>query len=162
MPSSNSHTTPNSPSTLQPILHSYHCLCSTYLLTTPYDVSTLPQRRHPSLNLARILPFPSLPSSTDAIEDASDELEDQGTVLPSLLSPNLKAARRPLVVQLDDGWEKRRVWRCGRCGLCVGYEVIGERERAEGLGARREEGLRVDKVLFLLDGALVEMGKWEG
>lgn len=34
----------------------------------------------------------------------------------------------------------------------VGYEVVREEEVGEG---------RLDKVLFLLDGGLVETGRWE-
>ncbi|KAI4173147.1 MAG: hypothetical protein LQ343_003074 [Gyalolechia ehrenbergii] len=145
-------------------LHTYHCLCSTHLLTTPYDISTLPQRRSPSFNLARILPLPSTnpppPLPTDHTDDdgrghgdkGSGGVGDRNTVLPSLLSSNLKAVRKPIVVQREDGWEKRRMWRCGRCGVGVGYEVVREEEVGEG---------RLDKVLFLLDGGLVETGRWE-
>ncbi|KAL9025612.1 MAG: hypothetical protein Q9196_005594 [Gyalolechia fulgens] len=158
MPSSRSPTPP-SPQQLR--LYTYYCLCSTHLLTTPYDIATLPQRRHPSVDLARILPLPSIylpppppprPPTDHNNNEGEGEAGSQGTVLPSLLSPNLKPVRKPLVVQREDGWEKRKMWRCGRCGLGVGYEVVSDPKPGEGQG---------NKVLFLLDGGLVEKARWE-
>lgn len=61
------------------------------------------------------------------------------------------------MVQREDGFERRRVWRCGRCGVVIGYEV--EREKG---------GKEVRRVVFLLEGGLVETeqmaeaGGWEG
>lgn len=49
----------------------------------------------------------------------------------------------------EDGFEKRRMYRCGRCGVGVGYEVLREDGRGE------EEG----RVLFLMEGGLVETGE---
>lgn len=49
------------------------------------------------------------------------------------------------------------MWRCGRCGLGVGYEV--EEEGGGGLGGEgKGERLR---VMFLLEGGLVETGDWD-
>ncbi|KAL8809831.1 MAG: hypothetical protein Q9223_002084 [Gallowayella weberi] len=152
------------PSTALPI-HTYHCVCSTLLLTTPYRLSSLQQRASPSLDHARILPLLPLPSSTNQVpqleEDQDQELvkekeAEQAKVLPSLLSPNLKAIRKPIAVQREDGWEKRRIWRCVRCGLGVGYEILGEGDAA----VEKVKGLW--KVLFLLEGGLAETGKWKG
>ncbi len=56
----------------------------------------------------------------------------------------------------EDGFEKRRVYRCGRCGVGVGYEVLRDGGGEEGKGGR---------VLYLMEGGLVEtgeMGKEEG
>lgn len=55
------------------------------------------------------------------------------------------------MVQREDGFERRRVWRCGRCGVVVGYEV------------EREKGVKeVGRVVFLLEGGLVETGEMLG
>ncbi|KAL8682489.1 MAG: hypothetical protein Q9186_001436 [Xanthomendoza sp. 1 TL-2023] len=148
-----------------PTIHTYHCLCSTHLLTTPYRLSTLHQRAAPSLDHARILPLLLPRSSTnhaphleeDQNPEAVKEKEAaQRDILPSLLSPNLKATRKPIVVQREDGWEKRRMWRCMRCGVGVGYEILGDGEEAV------EKVTGVGKVLFLLEGGLAETGKWNG
>ncbi|KAI4101484.1 MAG: hypothetical protein L6R37_004893 [Teloschistes peruensis] len=141
-------------------LHSYHCLCSTHLLTTPYLLSSLPQRAPPSHDHARILPLPPFPSSTsnelDQPQDTATEEKENGKILPSLLSPNLKTTRKPIVVQREDGWEKRRIWRCGRCGLGIGYEVLSDENSLKGVGEKR-----LDKTLFLLEEGLFETGQWE-
>lgn len=49
----------------------------------------------------------------------------------------------------EDGFEKRRLYRCGRCGVGVGYEVLRE-GKGEGEGG---------KVVFLMEGGLVETGE---
>ena len=151
-------------------VHSYHCLCSTHLLTTPYVLSDLRQRASPSLDHARILPFPSTSSAShDEQEDQAREETEEGQqqqkssqILPSLLSTNVKPVRKPLVVQREDGWEKRRLWRCGRCGVAVGYEILGDEEPATVAAGGGKKGDGVGKVLFLLEGGLVETGKWNG
>lgn len=43
------------------------------------------------------------------------------------------------------------MWRCGRCGVVIGYEV--EREKG---------GKEVRRVVFLLEGGLVETGEMAG
>lgn len=72
--------------------------------------------------------------------------------MPSLVQPALRPQRKAVVVQRADGWERRRVWRCGRCGVGVGYEI----EEGED-GRNWKEG----KVMYLLEGALVETGEME-
>ncbi len=70
-------------------------------------------------------------------------------MLPSLLTGNLRPARKVLVVRREDGFEKRRVYRCGRCGVGVGYEVLRED------GGERAGG----RVMYLMEGGLVETGE---
>ncbi|KAM0801680.1 hypothetical protein BDR22DRAFT_962090 [Usnea florida] len=166
-----------------PQIHTYHCHCSTLLLATPYPISHLPQRAPPSLDRAHILPLPPLstrpqPTPTTDLDtnhetapvhsqhmngdqgqrDRNDGDEGGGT-LPSLLTANLRPARKVVVVRREDGFEKRRVYRCGRCGVVVGYEVLREGE-GEGRG-REGEG----RVMYMMEGGLVEtgeMGKEDG
>lgn len=167
-----------------PEMYTYHCICSTHLLTTPYKISSLPQRAAPSLDCAKILPLPPFPTpaSRKVLDDPtnqsplqaltnnesslSENTEDRASkddrpdggdgdsVLPSLTSSSFRPTRKVIIVQRTDGWEKRRVWRCGRCGLGVGYEVLGEEQGKE--GKNEEKG----RVLFLLEGSLVATGEW--
>jgi hypothetical protein len=63
------------------------------------------------------------------------------------------------VVRREDGFEKRYLWRCGRCRLVVGYQVdeVHFRGReAEGGGVRGggASGRRAE-VLYLLPGGLL-------
>lgn len=126
-------------------IHTYHCLCSTLLLATPYPLPTLPRRASPSLDRACILPLPPLsPSPTDANNASS-----AAAILPSLLTPNMRPARKVVIVRREDGFERRRLFRCGRCGVGVGYEILGDAETEAG-GKERE------RVVYLLEGGLVE------
>jgi len=145
-----------------PQINTYHCLCSTLLLATPYPLSALPHRAPPSLDRAYILPLPPLsrPSPQKAEDDANESSTnvksepgiDAGVILPSLLTQNMRPARKVVVVRREDGFEKRRVHRCGRCGVGVGYEILGQ------------EGELKERVIYLLEGGLVttgQMGKEE-
>lgn len=149
---------PRIPSPQLPI-HTYHCLCSTLLLATPYTLSHLPVRAPPSKDDARILPLPPLlspggdasPTSSANTTTAADKAtEKQQHHYPSLLLPALRPARKFVMVQREDGFERRRVWRCGRCGVVVGYEV------------EREQKGEAGRVVFLLEGGLVETGEMVG
>ena len=82
--------------------------------------------------------------------------------MPSLISSNIKTVKKPVVVQREDGWEKRRLWRCGRCGITVGYEIMRDEELAEDVTDGGKATEEVGKVLFLLEGGLMETGKWDG
>ena len=104
-----------------------------------------------------------------AVVVASGEEEGAGpsTYWPSLLAPSLRLARKCVVVRREDGFEKRRVWRCARCGVGVGYEVEGvgvgmEVGTGTGSGAKGGGSGSGGRVLFLLEGGLVETGKWDG
>ena len=147
-----------------PQIHTYHCLCSTLLLATPYTLTTLPRRAPPSLDRAYILPLPPLSrpeidksnnnnSNADIsslhIESGVSDGGGGGGVggsLPSLLTATLRPARKVLVVRREDGFEKRRVYRCGRCGVGVGYEIV-------------REGGGEGRVIYLMEGGLVETGE---
>lgn len=97
----------------------------------------------------------------DGEEEDEEEADGYGdgdgeqSYLPSLILPALRPARKIIIVRREDGWERRRVWRCGRCGLGVGYEIEGE----GGLDAAKDKGLR---VMYLLEGGLVETGDLDG
>ncbi|KAI9828497.1 MAG: hypothetical protein M1826_006034 [Phylliscum demangeonii] len=68
--------------------------------------------------------------------------------------------RRPVLVQREDGFDKRWLWRCGRCRVVVGYELDGLHfvdaagGAADGGGSRRE-GQERGKIVYLLPGGLV-------
>lgn len=52
------------------------------------------------------------------------------------------------------------MWRCGRCGLGVGYEVEGEDGGGVVMGGEKGEGRSgKERVIFLLEGGLVETGE---
>jgi hypothetical protein len=86
-------------------VQTYHCLCTTLILTSPYNIEQLPTRRGPA-DQAHILPF----------SGSSDN------VLESRLQ-NVTSDRRPMIVKRDDGFEKRLFMRCDRCRLLLGYRL---------------------------------------
>ena len=129
----------------------YHCLCSTLLLATPYPLARLSRRAAPSLDHAYVLEIPLLLQPSTVVEPTINGSRNQNT-LPSLLSSNLRPARKIIVVRREDGFEKRRIYRCGRCAVCVGYEIVEEHVENE----RVQEKV---KVIYLLEGALVETGR---
>ena len=134
-------------------IHTYHCVCGTHILTTPYALPHLPVRASPSLDKARILPLPTLEESSPELTSAGEQY------LPSLLH-RLRPARKAVVVQREDGWERRRVWRCGRCAVGVGYEIEGVED---GTGVEKEgSDVKRSKVMYLLEDGFVETGKMMG
>ena len=180
-PTSQSPGPVDPPASAERQIHTYHCLCSTLLLATPYLVSSLPKRAPPAKDRAWILPLPTSRnqgggnragedqdnedgSGPDAVDSKNQDIDEsvpgitsrknqriatgippssqKDVYLPSLLLPALRPARKITVLQREDGWERRRVWHCGRCGVGVGYEVESE----------MKEGMR---VMFLLEGGLL-------
>lgn len=141
-------------STADLVIHTYHCLCSTLLLTTPYALSELPMRASTSGDQARILPLPtlSLEKGTTALRDdiAGVTGDGQDVFLASSLA-NTRPARKALVVQREDGYEKRRMWRCNRCALGWGYEIEVDAD----IGGDE----RKTRTLYLPEGGLVETGE---
>ncbi|KAL3428486.1 hypothetical protein PVAG01_01995 [Phlyctema vagabunda] len=150
-----------------PNIHTYHCLCTTLLLASTHDLAALPTRQ--TLDKAIILPVAALPGhfqtsvreldeDPDASEEApspsntTTELPQHGyTTLHGLAPDNAHA--KAVTVRKDDGFERRVVWRCGRCRVVVGYEVVNqeldERVRREEVSAGGRE-----RILYLLPGGL--------
>lgn len=110
---------------------SYHCICSTFIIATNYDISSLPVRRDPALDKAIILPT-----------GVNEESNDQNTILQGLV-----ADKQPTVIRRDDGFERRVLMKCQRCNLVVGYRL----EQAP----FKDQAVRSDDVLYILPGALV-------
>jgi hypothetical protein len=153
----------------QPQINTYHCICSTLLLATTYQLHSLPRRAEPALDKAYILPLP--PAARLAGETAEDEEEnaerqtrnsaDGGYAL--LLSTTQD--RKPTVVRREDGFEKRILLRCGRCRIVVGYKLDPAHFKpAEGgiVGGVAGEGRQKSElangdveVAYLLPGGLV-------
>ncbi|KAF3921698.1 hypothetical protein ABW21_db0204252 [Orbilia brochopaga] len=58
--------------------------------------------------------------SEDVDEDDEDEPKDYTLLLSSIRD------KKPCIIQRDDGFEKRLMWRCGRCRLIFGYQIYDE------------------------------------
>ncbi|RDW90993.1 hypothetical protein BP5796_02158 [Coleophoma crateriformis] len=151
---------------LAPVIYTYHCLCSTLVLATTHVISTLPRRAAPSLDAAIILPLPSAlppytqipitttdspaPKASEQENSQEDEEAETESELPSegyttLLS--LTPDSKVVVARREDGFERRTVWRCGRCRVVVGYEIVN----GEHAGGNEKPG----RVLYILPGGLM-------
>ncbi|TGO14633.1 hypothetical protein BTUL_0050g00280 [Botrytis tulipae] len=93
-------------------------------------------------------------------EDVKDG--DERDSLPSYGYTNLLSLTKPnkqVIIRKEDGFEKRGVWKCGRCAVAVGYEVWAE-GNGSGSGKGKEvegegEGEFGGKILYLLRGSLM-------
>ncbi|GIJ91301.1 hypothetical protein Asppvi_010266 [Aspergillus pseudoviridinutans] len=159
-------------------VHTHHCrFCNHLLLATTRTVATLPRRKAPAQDNALILPLPRADEDEDddAEPDAAEpnraektegEGEEQGarkrrkqkhyTILLATTLPDRKAT----LVRREDGFEKRRFLRCGRCRVVVGYFLDAVHfPVAPGKGEDTVEGEETDqepRAVYLLPGALME------
>ena len=106
-------------------IHTYHCICTALVLSTPYALDSLPIRSAPVQDQSAILPLAANPET----KTAESRLH------------NVTSDRKPIVIRREDGFEKRSVLRCHRCKLVIGYKLDGE-------------GIDTD-VAFILPGGLV-------
>lgn len=160
-----------------PPVHTYHCICSSLLLASTHTLSSLPRRA--GLDKALILPLPSQPpvaiSDTRSLSPSPDapdvEANDSRDAKPVVESPrdmppsgystilHMNADKKAAIVRREDGFEKRVLWRCGRCKLVVGYQLLSE--GGEPIDVDSSTGDGVDKgekdlkVIYLLPGGLI-------
>ncbi|KEF59274.1 uncharacterized protein A1O9_04118, partial [Exophiala aquamarina CBS 119918] len=114
----------------------YHCLCSNLVVATIHSLESLPRRSEPVQDRALIIPSSTTISTSSDIgtDDASTQ-----SITSALL--NVLPDRRPIIVQREDGFEKRILLRCGRCKLVLGYVM---------------DALQTSSSIYLLPGGLVE------
>ncbi|KAH8775079.1 hypothetical protein BGZ57DRAFT_1004849 [Hyaloscypha finlandica] len=155
-------------SPLPPKVHTYHCVCTSFLLASTHSLSTLPRRstsNSPASDAAIILP---LPSSPPTLSPGDADLPQEGYSLLLGMAQDKKVT----IVRKEDGFEKRICWRCERCGVIVGYELQTQTQGGEAMdldggekGKGKEEGYQ-GKVVYLLPGGVqstdVMMGRTNG
>lgn len=139
-------------------INTYHCICTSLLLASTHLLSSLPRRTQSQSNdsgaqdSAIILPLPSSPPE-------GDQLPPEGYTLLLGLDKDPKAT----VVRRQDGFEKRKLHRCARCRLVVGYELPDqtrggnedvEMDGTTGKGKEREEEY-MGKLLYILPGGVM-------
>jgi hypothetical protein len=98
-----------------PNVQTYHCLCSTLILTTTHDLESLPRRSNPTQDGALILASPTVISETDEVS-----IESQRA---SSIFTNVVSDRKPVIIRREDGFEKKILLRCARCKLVLGYNL---------------------------------------
>jgi len=120
-------------------IQTYHCLCTTLILTTTHDLQSLPRRAEPIQDSATILPPPINISRTDEVFAEGIEPADSGFL-------NVSADRKPIVIRREDGFEKRTLLRCGRCKLPIGYQLDAMHSKEHEANSR---------PVYLLPGGLI-------
>ena len=120
---------------LPQLLQTHHCLCSTLLFATTGPISHFSARK---CDDARILQI-----------STSESLGTHSAVLTEAIVTDAE----PVMFKLPDGFEKRYLSKCQRCGLTVGYLLDWSMfdNNHEGQG-RRED------VAYLLQNATVVCG----
>ena len=173
-----SNSTPTAPREISKDLkiHTYHCICSTLILATPYKISELPRREsgqdqaiilplgRPPVSSSSLTTLASLQAAEDGEEEevdkegttkgdgAKDRDEKRGRKLGYSILLNTIQDRKPIVIRREDGFEKRWVRRCGRCRVGIGY-VLSTGDGVE----KSEEGGEMNggeegEVVYLVDG----------
>ncbi|KAF7185943.1 hypothetical protein HII31_12816, partial [Pseudocercospora fuligena] len=117
-----------------PTISTYHCLCSELLLATPIPLDKLPTRQSDKSHICKI--------STGG---------ENITANSAILTKSAEPGSSPLVLRLEDGFEKRFLIKCGRCGVGFGYKLWSE----------SENGVKED-VVFILQNGLIETRDVEG
>ena len=161
---------------LPPKIHTYHCICTSLLIASTHKISTLPRRAPPSLDGAYILPVPSQPppfSSSwspepDAGEDADEDgepmdiakVEEKDKPMPAAgysLLVGMQRDTKITIIRREDGFEKRLLWRCGRCDLVIGYEITGTDTSGSGSPGAEDLGIEAfeGKVVYLLPNGIL-------
>jgi hypothetical protein len=150
----------------------HHCrFCANLVLASTRKIESLPRRRSSD---SQILPLRTNPLSdntekpdTNAIAEEGEGREGAGVAKNTgnaikhytiLLSTTIRD-RKPSILRCADGFEKRYLFRCGRCRLVMGYflDEVHFPEKG-GLLSESEEGKEVgeDRAVYLLPGALME------
>ncbi|KAG4427427.1 hypothetical protein IFR05_017089, partial [Cadophora sp. M221] len=165
-----------------PKIQTYHCLCTSLLLSSTHTLSTLPRRTPPSTDSisdhALILPLPSTPPlstlSTHTSQNPEEQEENETANLPPqgyTVVLGLTPDRKTTIIRRADGFgfEKRILYRCSRCRLVVGYELqlppattgmdidsISPSTPGQGKGKGREVDAAYEgKVLYILPGGVM-------
>ncbi|KIW91487.1 uncharacterized protein Z519_07453 [Cladophialophora bantiana CBS 173.52] len=97
-------------------VHTYHCLCTTLVLTTAHDLHSLPRRHEPVQDGALVLAPPVDITRAETLE--TQRSEPAGSVLL-----NVAPERKPVMIRREDGFEKRTLLKCVRCKLVIGYNL---------------------------------------
>ncbi|KAK2799483.1 hypothetical protein FQN50_008455 [Emmonsiellopsis sp. PD_5] len=166
-----------------PIL-TYHCaFCNHLLLASTRHLTQLPRRREPAVDRALILPLPNVEDEDDDVEGGVEaggdgdvsQKQKHYTILLSTTTPD----RKPTMIRRADGFEKRLLFRCGRCRVVVGYALDevhfafadkgkgeggdgdggGDGDEEEGGISRSRSRKMAEEVVYLLPGAMVETGE---
>lgn len=110
----------------------YHCLCTEVVLATTSDLFSLPKRQSDGSLICKLSPGEDITPDT------------------SILTSAVTIDDTPLVLNLEDGFEKRYPASCSRCGLMLGYQL----DLSQWEATKDGKGRRSD-VVYVIPGGLL-------
>ncbi|KAG0649330.1 hypothetical protein D0Z07_4134 [Hyphodiscus hymeniophilus] len=99
----------------------------------------------------------------DGEKDMQAKQDTQDRPLPAAgytLLLGMQKDSRVTIIRREDGFEKRALWRCGRCSLVIGYEIAGSESRVSGAGEGRR-ALRGRCTGVMVEGRKIGEGDME-
>jgi hypothetical protein len=106
-------------------ISTYHCICTELLFAAPRPLPNYPKRSLDSSSICTL------------------------TSNACTLTPFATVDETPIVLKLEDGFEKRYAIKCARCGLLFAYQLdLSQFEETKAESGRRED------VVYVLAGAL--------
>jgi predicted nucleic acid-binding Zn-ribbon protein len=85
-------------------------------------------------------------NTTEPGQTSQSSTEAHYTIPLATLLPDSK----PVIIRRDDGFEKRILFKCGRCRVVVGYEIVPKT-----IPTSNENEDEKERVMYLLPGSLV-------
>ncbi len=110
----------------------YHCLCTELVLATATSLSTLPKRECDGSFICKL--------------SSGKDMRPNESIITSAVTID----DTPLVLNLEDGFEKRYPALCSRCGLMLGYQL----DWCQWGVTKEGDGRRTD-VVYVIPGGLL-------
>ncbi|KAF3941483.1 hypothetical protein ABW19_dt0210269 [Dactylella cylindrospora] len=97
-------------------------------------------------------------TSTDQSRGNEGNEEDEADPTDYTLLLSSIRDRKPCIIRREDGFEKRLLWRCGRCRLIFGYQIdddtLDEQGRGKAEGSSKRGGPKKNYYVYILPGGL--------
>lgn len=116
-------------------VHTYHCICSELVIALFSPLEKLSKRQSDGSQICRMV-------SLDPVDDGF------------ILWTSVDVSEQPIVLKLEDGFEKRYAIRCKTCGLQFAYSLDWCCFREEQGKKEGDSGSRLN-VVYLLAGGLM-------
>lgn len=120
-------------SSTEQTIHTYHCICTQLVIAS---TSTLDSLKTRTADSSLILPLPDLSTTSTTTHYAS--------------LANTVADTKPVIIRLEDGFEKRYAHKCSRCEVTVAYSL----DRSQFEDTKTSSGVKQD-VVYLIPGGLL-------
>ena len=114
----------------------YHCICTQLILASTHPLAQFPTRKGDGSYICTTTTG-TIPSPDESCHLADDSVSTDSD---------------PVVLKLEDGFEKRYVLKCSRCDLTIGYQL--DWSQFEQISPDHRKTGRREDVVYLLPGSL--------